>query len=149
MSTEDLKQRIQAARAFTEEVGGITYHLQRPTRTEYMRINEAIAAALRAATERGDVSEGRVVLTADELERLGATVRPHVTGWEGVTERDLGGAGDDPVSFDPGLLPDLLAENPVHADALAGSLMAAYDRYREEVEAEKKPSPSGSEPSGG
>ena len=99
----------------------------------------------------GQIKTGRVTFTAqrytaeqwaeysrDDL-TLAEICRRHVTGWAGVTEKDIYGEGDKVVSFDKPLFDEIIAERVDWASKIVTDMGKAYtDFYNRCTDAIKK-----------
>jgi hypothetical protein len=115
-----LIDRLRRARQTSVLSLGRTFTVRRPTDLEMQEIHEKI--------------EQRLLLVR------------FVTGWGSMSEIDLGipGGGPDPVSFDPALWEEWIADHPEHWPALTSAIFDAYKAHRGAMEEAAKNSAPGS-----
>lgn len=122
-------EKVRAARRLEVEHGGARYRLEVPTETDLRRLyrpHTSWEGEGAKATPRIDAlaSQRDIVLHA-------------LKGWEGVTERALGG-GDDPLAFSPDAAQELIDDDLKLQDALASAMWDAVNARRERLEADEK-----------
>lgn len=125
MDADALKRKLDAARQFVVEVGGISLTLRLPTET-------AMRAAVAQLPPRGD----QAASVADLQPIL---LRQCTVGWAGVRPCDLlPGAPETPLPFDAELLDDVFDRWPDAYDAAYQQLMRLYGERLARIEAERK-----------
>jgi len=122
-------EKVRAARRLEVQHGGATYRLEVPTETELRRLyrpHTTWEGAGAKATPKIDAlaSQRDIVLHA-------------LKGWEGVSERALGG-GDEPLPFTDEAAQELIDDDLRLQDALAFAIWDAVNARRERLEEDEK-----------
>lgn len=132
MELADIRRKALAARAFTKEVGGVTFSLRVPTQ------HESSTLYLRCATHQGAMDPASLV----RWQR--AILLQAIVGWSGAkvhhTLSDLvdteEGASD--LAFEPGAAEVLLDAQPEWEEALVSELLERRAKRLEREEAAAK-----------
>jgi hypothetical protein len=127
MELAQLKARIEAARRFDHEVGGVRFALQVPTEYEI---------TVYCARARAD---GATDPSSMMVEAMRAMLLSAVRGWSGVTVDHFLRDGDtEPVEFEPGLVAPLFDAQPDLAPPIVTELQRRLVVRKERTESAAK-----------
>lgn len=122
-------ERVRAARRLEVEHGGAQFRLEVPTESALRRLYRP------HTTWEGEGSKATPRIDALASQR--DIVLHALKGWEGVTERALGG-GDEVLPFSAEAAQELIDDDLKLQDALASAIWDAINARRERLEADEK-----------